>query len=521
MKKVNIYLAIVIIAGVSVVSFWIYQKYFAKSESSTISFPVTVGNITASIKSRGSIVSQKEFDLQFPFSGLVQKIFVHEGQLVNKGDPLVALDTNQLVFEFEAAQSVLTQRNANLQKVIGGATVEDLRISLTLVAAANAAADGAKRNLIDDINDGYTKADDAIRNNVDQLFNNPTSPNPQLIPQIISELLARGDGEALQKKIQANRLLIEETLIAWKASFGAMSMTSDIKAYQVDADTHLAFMVSFLDDVASAVNVISADPIPEVMLDLWKADILSARAEVNAAIEGITGSMRAFDAANADLKLAREELQLKQTGSRPEDIAIARAQVQEAQHQVSLILDKLQKSTLIAPEAASVMHIAVEEREASNPGNTVITLFSPGYKIQSDISELEIGKIDLAGNNDVTIALDAFPGVTFSGKVVSVDPQAVDRDGDKYYRVDIYFDGGTYTIRSGMSADVRIVTARRYGVLKIPSLAVYKKENRQLVKVAEDDTWVETEVATGITDGESIEILSGLREGQTVIVSAD
>ena len=85
----------------------------------------------------------------------------------------------------------------------------------------------------------------------------------------------------------------------------------------------------------------------------------------------------------------------------------------------------------------------------------------------------------------------------------------------------MYVEPHGFEIRSGMSADLEILISSKDSALKIPELVVYKRNDKEFVIVFEEGRNKEAEVETGISDGESIEIIKGLVEGQTVVVSAD
>lgn len=233
--------------------------------------------------------------------------------------------------------------------------------------------------------------------------------------------------------------------------------------------------------------------------------------------------------ARSVLELTRSNLELAEAEARIEDIEIAKAKINGIESQISITRENIRKSTIYAPAAAKIIKVWFEEREIFRPGQTAVSLSTSGYKIQADISELDIGKIREVDGNDVLIELDAFPGQEFNGKITSVEPEEVIKEGDKYYRVNIFMEKQEITIRSGMSADLVIQTSFKEDTLKIPEFAVYEKEDKEFVKILgrdqqkvdSIDSLQEVEIETGISDGELIEVIKGLEEGQIVVVSAD
>ncbi|MBI5077972.1 MAG: biotin/lipoyl-binding protein [Candidatus Yonathbacteria bacterium] len=514
MRKIFYYLLVIVLAGGAVVSFWVWERYFKTEAPRFLTFPVMKGDIQEVVKVRGEVVPQKDFALEFPFSGTVEKVFVVDGQEVKQGDPLLLLETTNALLELKTAEVMLVQGKASLDKLIAGPVKENLRISETNEENARTALLEAGRNLADKLHEAYTASDDAIRNKVDQFFDNPRTANPQV-------RFLTADSQ-LKSDIEFERAKMETTLKSWESLIG---LSAEIAQNNIDQAK------SFLDKVALAINSATANSnVSQTMLDTWRSNTALARTNVNTAIAGLSAAREKLKTAESNLALAEDELALKRAKVRTEDVRIAEAKVEEIESQIALIKEKIKKSTLSAPVSARIVVVGVERGEVAKPGQTVITLATTGHKIQADISELEIGKIkegDLKGQaygasgNEVSIRFDAFPGRTLAGKVVSVDAKEIIKEGDKYYRANIYLDPHGAEIRSGMSADLTILVSSRNNVLKIPELAVRKKEGNTFVTVLEDGKQKEVSIETGISDGESIEIVKGLTQGQTVTVLAD
>lgn len=514
MRRTSYYLILIIAVGTAIVSFWVYQKYFRSEEAQVLFFKVERGNIQEIVKVRGEVAAQKDFDLEFPFSGTIEKIYVVEGRLVEQGALLMKLETIDLGFEKQRLEAVLAQKKTALEKLIAGPTAEDIRVAETKEANAAVSLEDAKRNLLDKLRDAYTKSDDAVRNKVDQFFSNPRGSSPQTNFYVYDS--------QLELTVESGRLSLEGTLTKWKASLDTLTSASDLDSYLGEARTNLDLVASFLNSITLALSPLSPSAaITQTTIDTWRADVYTGRTNVNTALTNLSSAEEKLRSAESALQLAQDELILKKSGTRPEDIEIAKAQVREIENQIAATEEKIRKSALRAPAGARVAKIWLETGEVFTPGQPAASLSTPGHKIQSDVSELEIGKIREVDGNDVLIRLDAFPDLEFRGKVVSIDPQEVVKDEDIFYRVNIYFEARGTMVRPGMNADLTILVSSKDKVLKIPALAVYEKDGKKFVKILEGKKEKEIEIETGITDGESIEVISGLSEGQTVVVSAD
>jgi len=574
--------------GVLVVSLWFYQKYIRTEPPDVLIFRVERGDVQEAITVRGEVVSAKEFDLEFPFSGIVEKIFVTEGQEVEKGAPLMQLQTKDFELEIRQLQAIRSQNSSYLNKLLAGATNEDIRVLETAVRNAELAIrakkaaesqtkillDQAYQNLADSkaktrqdldkvysgvpdtLNMAYLQADDAVHKQTDDLFTNDDYDDPELTFHL-ADLQVETDVKNLRRNITS-------TLKSLEALIDSLDITSDAALDKALADTKAKLLIirNFLEKAMETVNK-SVD-LSATAISLYKANLTLARSNINASIAEISALQQTIastklnnnisinsaqlelNSANAQLKIAEREIALAEgqmktakdelavikAGSRPEDIAAARAKIEEVDSAIALAREKINKATLKAPTNAKVMKIWLEEGEVFKPSGgltetgeggalAAISLSATGHKVQADVSELDIRKVRDVDGNEVLIRLDAFPGQSFQGQVMSIEPLEVTKDEDRYFRINVSIETHGDLIRPGMSADLIIYTDSKKGVLKIPEFAVNVRDNKKFVTVLEGKETIEVEIKTGLSDGEYIEVVSGLKEGQVLALSAD
>ena len=523
MKKISSFLLLLVLLGAGVVSFWVYQKYFKVTQASVIAFQVSRGDLRETVNVRGEVASQKEFELEFPFGGTVERIFAKEGVQVKSGDPLMKLDTKELDFERGRLSAVLKQGEASLSKLLGGAEVEELRVSEARVTAGEQALQDARNTLLDAVTTSFTFAEDSIHNKADLFFNDPKTQNASFNQSIANS--------QFENSLEANRVKLEAILTEWSKALP--TDISRVSAYAKTAQEHLAFIKLFLLDLSTAINgIVGTGSAPSATFDSWKAGVLIGRTAVDGAYTSVVLGEEKVRSAESALALAKSELALKKSKPQSEDVIIAEAQIEQAKNSLAGVDERIRKSTLRAPGNGTVKKLMLEEKEIFKPGMTSLVFASTGYKIQADVSELDISKVRYVNGNDAVARFDAFPGKAFSGKVVFIEPKEVIKNEDVYFRTNIFLEptSGEEEIRSGMSADVVLHGVLKKNILTIPELAVEKREGKSFVKVASGATTKEEVdpkmieervVVTGISDGESVEIISGLSEGEVVVVSAD
>jgi RND family efflux transporter MFP subunit len=129
---------------------------------------------------------------------------------------------------------------------------------------------------------------------------------------------------------------------------------------------------------------------------------------------------------------------------------------------------------------------------------------------EADVARISDG-LDGRVKTPVAVTLLAFPKQVFRGQVFEIFPDA-DRD-KKAFLVKVRFDALPAGLRSGMTAEVNMITNRRAGLL-----APASAETDQEVWLAKGELALKRKVKVGIRDPLRVEILEGLSEGDLVIV---
>lgn len=202
----------------------------------------------------------------------------------------------------------------------------------------------------------------------------------------------------------------------------------------------------------------------------------------------------------------------------------AQAQLKAAEFAVQDAETRLKETKIYAPVAGTVLDIAVEKGTIVSSaltnvsgGSAVMTLADlSNLRIIGAIDEAQIGRVS-AGQR-VDIRVDAHPDRVFQGVVDRVSPLGKETSSVVTFDVEIVIvDKDAGLLRSGMSADVEIVTAEQKDVLLVPLLAVQSAGKRRFVRLASGE---ERPIQTGATDGARMVVLDGLSEGDDVLASA-
>lgn len=213
-------------------------------------------------------------------------------------------------------------------------------------------------------------------------------------------------------------------------------------------------------------------------------------------------------------------------------------QIKQAQASLQSTLDNLEKTVFNAPIDGVITSLRVEEGEIALVG----TMNNPGTILMSiaDLSvmevEVEVDETDVVGvriGHTAEVRVDAFPAEPIKGTVTEVGSSALEKltatEESKDFKVVITLEDPPKNLKPGLSASADIITARKDNVLAVPisSLVLREKEeaNNADESEREEGVYIVQEnrvkfipVQKGIMGELKIEILSGLEEGQEVVV---
>lgn len=195
-----------------------------------------------------------------------------------------------------------------------------------------------------------------------------------------------------------------------------------------------------------------------------RAQVAQAQAGVQIAKAQVAQAEAQVETAKAQAMQAQAQLDLVKAGSRAEDIAAAEAAVAQAEAALSEAKNALDDAVLKAPFDGIIGAVLVDEGELVTPqtgvspqGSAVIRLGDlTRLRVQTeDLSEVDVNQVRV--DQEATVTVDALGGKKFKGKVARIAPVATDRRGDKVYTVTVDLDVGPESgLRWGMSAFVEI-----------------------------------------------------------------
>lgn len=150
---------------------------------------------------------------------------------------------------------------------------------------------------------------------------------------------------------------------------------------------------------------------------------------------------------------------------------------------------------------------------------TIFDLIDPSImELESEVDEIDIPDVELGQR--AVIEVDALPDLQIEGEVTYINPVSIEESGVILYEVTVGFDVPPNSgLKSGMSATAEAIVGERSDVLLVPERAIkYGGQGNPVVGVMVDEQIQPREVTVGLSDGYQTEIISGLEEGETVVI---
>jgi membrane fusion protein, multidrug efflux system len=181
----------------------------------------------------------------------------------------------------------------------------------------------------------------------------------------------------------------------------------------------------------------------------------------------------------------------------------------------------LAKKALTDTVVRSPISGAVKEKHASRGSylmvnGKIVTLVKINpLRLRADIPESSVAAVRTGQTINVTV--DAFPNRTFTGRVVRIGPSLDEKTRALTVEAEVANSGNL--LRPGMFAKSRLITSANAPAVMVPQRAVVTVAGLSKVFVIESGKAVERVVKTGATDGDLIEIVEGVKDGEAVATS--
>jgi multidrug efflux pump subunit AcrA (membrane-fusion protein) len=443
----------------------------------------------------GRVLPARSAELGFLDTGRVAEIFVAEGELIDAGDPLARLDAAELEAAVAQARAAVEEAGAQLELLQSGALPASVAAAEAQVAEAQAAERQAAGRV--------TAADlQAARDELREA-------------QALLARLTAGPRSTEVEQAQAGVAQAQANLQTQRDSLSAAKTDAELRLQQAantlrdaqDAYSRIYWdnrerekapgdlPQQLRDQEAAALRAVenSEAALAQAQVDLERArqaeqsgiaqgeaqlrdaqarldqqlagadadQIAGARARVSAAqarIAALTGGAREGEIAAAQAGVAQAQAALDEVtaGPRSAEIAVAEARVRARQADLRRAEVALERATLLAPFAGTVVELNLELGEQPPAEEPALVLADmSAWKVEtSDLTELDV--VNVRVGDAVTLSFDALPDLILPGVVTRVESLGKTFQGDVLYTVAVEPQEWDERLRWNMTATVTV-----------------------------------------------------------------
>lgn len=481
----------------------------AKVETETA--VVKSGQLKQYVAVTGSVQASRDATLAFQTLGAISYIDVKVGDVVNQGKVLAKLQSSDAEAGLLQAQAQLESAKATLGQLTQGSRPEEIAVKQQVVDNAKTSLDQSYLALPDTIRNVDATTADVVKNKLSSLFNaSGSSYNLSFV----------SCDQSLQSSIELNRSKIESVISEYQKKSGTISSASSKD--EIDSAFEQAYVVTvatnnLVGDISKLL--LSSCSLSNTSLDATRTTLSTVRTTMNTLFGDITTKRSALSSAKNTLSQASRDLDLMKAGTDPYKIRNQEAVVSQAEAQVASAVANLQKTVITAPFTGTISDVLATNGETVTSGKTVINMLAiDSFEIEAKVPEIDIVKVKIGAKVDVT--LDAYgKSVIFPATVTRINPTATVEGSVPMYKVIVTFVGNDSRIRSGMTANVNIITEDKTNAVILPARFVQTNDDVNGTVILRKNKIDENkEVTLGVrgNDG-SIEILSGLAVGDEVV----
>ncbi len=531
---------------------------------------VQKGTLIVSISGNGQIDVSDRIDLKPEVSGKITAVYVAKGQEVKKGSLLASIDSRNAERAVSDAEISLESAKIRLEELLRGTDAQSMLQAENALAQAERNLekaqltydnidDDTERTLADAYESGYNDVSTSFFKlsgyvkDLQDVLGTEKSENEHIVSY---KVFLGQDSPFIQKLLdnfyRAQNLynknfaffrevsrdddrdnvykLINDTLETTKA----IAQTFESARHMYDAIVARSYTQYFISSTIDKMK-------PKIESDL--SSIFSTITSLERTIDTIDTTIQdtpgkikdaEISLASAKESVESRRLALEELKTGVDRLDIRTQQNTVAQKEAALwdSEEKLAGHFIRAPFDGVIGEINIKTGDSVSSGTTLATLMAKQYIAALTLNEIDVAKVKL--NQPVTLTFDAVDGLTLTGKVTDIASTASTNQGVVTYGIAITLDTMDELIKSGMTVTAAIVTEAKPDVLLVPNSAVKSQGGMSYVEVPdESDASVaianinsaifknpirQQQVEIGPSNDEFVEIISGLKEGDVIVI---
>ncbi len=557
----------IIILVLLLVGYYVFGKVFAQKQTVQYMYStVKRGDLTLSVSGSGQVATLSQVDIKAKSSGQTQNlgqiisVRVNNGDMVYAGQVIAILDGKNALQSLNQAKASVASAQANYNKLINGPTASELLGTNNSIQSAETSIENLKQNILIKLRSAYSGVSNSVYLNTDPLFIDPLNVTPQISVDGVIFL-----DQQLVNNVNNDRSDIGTVLTTWKTDLNNLTTSSDLVSSINSAITNLNKIRNYFDDMtmlfASYSN--SNSSAGESAINTDKGIASAARASADSSISDLTSVLQSYNSAQISLEQSNTALSLKTAAPSVDDVTVAKSVLDNANANLANAEEAYASRIITAPFSGQVGGLTAQVGQQISSADSIGKIITSQKVVAISLNEVDAAKI--AAGEKVTLTYDALPGVTSTGHVVFIDPLGTVSQGVVSYNVRVSIDEKNDDIKTGMTASAEISTQTHTNVLLVPNSAITTVKGKKYVLVTQipvedfssstfkfasssrmatsgnrfasstQRNWGDIalshlpiqegdlrqfEVTVGITDGINTEIVSGIEDGEIIVLKS-
>jgi len=492
LQKWHIVLAVVAVVFVVLV----VLKSTSDTDDGYITTTVTRNTVTESVSVSGFVEAKNTAHLSFPTTGIVTDVMVEEGSIVQKGTILATLGSRTLVAQRTEAIAALRKAQAGYDELVAGPSTEARDITTQTQAAAEST---------------YTQT---VQLETEKVENARIA----LLSNDLAAYTKDVTSAATAPVISGSYTCSEEGLYA-------------ITTYRSGAPTGYSYTYEGIEEGTDSVNVRQTAPLGDCGLTIqfdensnygntqWMIPVPNTNSPTyttykNAYELAKEAATAAIEAAANNLSLIQREAVFANAAPTTYQSRQSQAAITQAQAAVAAIDAQISEKSIIAPFDGIVTTVDILPGETAGTSPIITLLAEDAFTLTARIPEIDITKIQT--NQVAEIVFDAKNDEILTGAVTFVSPLATEIDGVAYFETTITLTQQPTWMRSGLNADIDILTHTVADTLALPKRFIQTDDQGTFVLL--DTSEDRTAITVEFYGNDGYAAITGLNAGDTVRV---
>jgi HlyD family secretion protein len=500
MKKLIHSRSFYIICAVAVITVVVLMMFGVgqKEPEAQVTATVETGVVRQLVSVSGIAEAEQSATLAFPITGIVKKVNVQKGTVVTTGDVLIELDRDALLADRQNAVSLVTQAVSTRDELIAGPTDSARGVTTQTLTQAKESLETIRSNEARKVENAYQ----TLLSSGLSVYSN--DPGEDAAPLTVS-------GSYTCTEEGTYRL----ELYSSSARSGYSYYLSGIETGTYTASTQQATAMG-----SCGLRVVF-DADSNYSRTVWFIDVPNQKSPAyvqnrNAYALSVTQAESAITNAQQAVTLAQADATNSNAAPRSEALVRANASISQAQAQLAKIDATIRDRVLRAPFSGTVTEIDVLPGETVTTDPVLTLLGGSNFQITARIPEIDIGKL-FAGQK-VELIFDAKSTEMLLGTVDYISLDATEIDGVAYYEALVVLAETPAWLRSGLNADIDIITEESTTGLRIPGRFLIRSETGYQVLLQEINNQLSsTTVELVLKGNDGFVAITGLAEGNTVV----